>query len=159
LSRYLAIDPSLHGLYIAKCPGGHRQPGCGMFIWGKLHIASGADGGKLDLNTLGPISTNMVGGSWGWPTSNESERARIYQAHKDYDQGTCALVSVGAEELSPSVWCILLLTPSGGSAVLHFAEMETSHHCRVLVLNYPANRMPPNPAHPAPAPPTTPLLL
>ena len=34
LARYLAVDPKLHALYIAKCPGGHRQPGCGMFIWG-----------------------------------------------------------------------------------------------------------------------------
>ena len=92
LTRYLELDPSLHALYIAKCPGGHRQPGCGMFIWGKLHLP-GTDTGKLDLNTLGPISTNNIGASWEWPLANESERARIYQEHKDYDQGLLYFLS------------------------------------------------------------------
>jgi hypothetical protein len=86
LARYLSVDPGRHALYIQKCPGGHRQPGCGMFIWGKLHLPN-TDTGKLDLNTLGPFSTNMVGASWAWPLANESRRAAIYQQHKDYLQG------------------------------------------------------------------------
>eukprot|EP01052_Picozoa_sp_SAG31_P011471 SAG31_NODE_650_length_13187_cov_3.011843_5_plen_537_part_00 len=93
LKRYLSIDPSHHGLSIQHCPGGHRQPGCGMFIWtGPGHIP-GPDTGKLDLNTLGPISSNMIGASWAWPLANESERAAIFEAHKAWDQGLLYFLS------------------------------------------------------------------
>ena len=30
------------------------------------------------------MGTDFVGGSWAWPEANYSERATIFQAHKDY---------------------------------------------------------------------------
>jgi hypothetical protein len=92
LARYLAIDPKQHALYIQKCHPAQRQPGCGMFIWGKLHLPN-TDGGKIDLNTLGPISTNNIGRSWEWPLANESYRAQLFEEHKYYDQGLLYFLS------------------------------------------------------------------
>jgi len=88
LRRYLAVDAIDHALHISECPGHHRQAGCGMFIMRTLGLpANITDPNKLDLNTLGPISSNMIGASWHWPLGSAVERQEIYQRHKDYDQG------------------------------------------------------------------------
>jgi hypothetical protein len=42
---------------------------------------------KTDVNNNGAISTDFIGGSWGWPTGDAGQRAAIYQAHVDYTQG------------------------------------------------------------------------
>jgi hypothetical protein len=44
-------------------------------------------GGKADLNDNGPVSTDMVGGSWAYPNATYEQRAAIWQAHKTYEQG------------------------------------------------------------------------
>ena len=45
-------------------------------------------GVKTDVNSaVYPISTNLVGGSWGYPNGNKSERAAIILAHKQYTKG------------------------------------------------------------------------
>lgn len=93
LARYLAIEPEKHALHIEECPGRHRQPGCGMFIMRSMNLPPPADTRKLDLNTLGPFSSNMIGSSWAWPTANGTERQRLWQAHRDYDQGLLYFLS------------------------------------------------------------------
>lgn len=35
----------------------------------------------------GAISTDVIGGSWGWPNGTSAERAAIWQAHRDYTAG------------------------------------------------------------------------
>jgi hypothetical protein len=43
--------------------------------------------GKTDVNNNGPFSTDYIGGSWNYPDATYAERARIWQAHKDYQAG------------------------------------------------------------------------
>ena len=59
LARYLAVDPTLHALYIQKCPGGHRQPG------------------KLRMPTSAAVSTpcHPVPPLLFWNTSGSLEKA------------------------------------------------------------------------------------
>jgi hypothetical protein len=40
-----------------------------------------------DCNNAGPVSTDFIGGSWGWPEAGYAERERIFQAHVTYQQG------------------------------------------------------------------------
>jgi hypothetical protein len=43
--------------------------------------------GKTDTNNNGAISTDYIGGSYGYPEGSYAERAKIRQAHVDYIQG------------------------------------------------------------------------
>jgi hypothetical protein len=43
--------------------------------------------GKTDTNNNGAISTDYIGGSYGYPEASYAERAKIRQAHVDYIQG------------------------------------------------------------------------
>ena len=43
--------------------------------------------GKADLNDRGPVSTDLVGGSWAYPNASYEERAAIWQAHQAHEQG------------------------------------------------------------------------
>jgi hypothetical protein len=43
--------------------------------------------GKTDVNNNGAFSTDYIGGSWNYPDASYAERARIWQAHKDYQAG------------------------------------------------------------------------
>ena len=81
LRRYLVIHPEFHQLYTAKCPGQHRQQGCGMFLW--THIRYG----KVDLNALGPFSADAIGLTENYPIANWTEKQRIYDNIKLYMQG------------------------------------------------------------------------
>lgn len=42
---------------------------------------------KTDMNNAGPFSSDFVGMSAGWAEGDYATRARIWQAHKDYQQG------------------------------------------------------------------------
>jgi len=42
---------------------------------------------KTDANTKGPISFNFVGGNYDYPDGNYTERERIVEAHKNWQQG------------------------------------------------------------------------
>ncbi|MCB0359275.1 MAG: FAD-dependent oxidoreductase [Bdellovibrionales bacterium] len=42
---------------------------------------------KVDINNRGPISTNLIGGSWGYPEADSVARRKIWQAHRNYQQG------------------------------------------------------------------------
>ena len=51
-------------------------------------IACAGDGVKTDVNSAAfPISTNLVGGSWGYPNGTAEERAAIIARHKSYTKG------------------------------------------------------------------------
>ena len=43
--------------------------------------------GKTDTNNFGPISTDMIGGSWTWSDAKPYQRQEIYQKHKEYTLG------------------------------------------------------------------------
>ena len=43
--------------------------------------------GKTDTNNFGPISTDMIGGSWTWADAKPYQRQEIYQKHKEYTLG------------------------------------------------------------------------
>jgi hypothetical protein len=40
-----------------------------------------------DCNNAGPFSTDLVGGSYDWPTADYATREKIFQAHVTYQQG------------------------------------------------------------------------
>jgi len=42
---------------------------------------------KLDVNNRGAVSTDLIGGSWGYPNGSYEDRARIWQDHIDYTAG------------------------------------------------------------------------
>ena len=44
-------------------------------------------GNKYDMNNGGGISTDLIGGSWGYPLAGYEERKQLFQRHKDYVQG------------------------------------------------------------------------
>jgi hypothetical protein len=48
-------------------------------------VAAYHDGVKTDVNSASfPLSTNLVGGSWGYPTGNHTVRAQIVARHQSY---------------------------------------------------------------------------
>ena len=40
-----------------------------------------------DCNSAGPVSTDYIGASYGWPEGDYAEREKIFQAHVTYQQG------------------------------------------------------------------------
>ena len=51
-------------------------------------VAAIGDGIKADVNSaVFPVSTNLVGGSWGYPNGSATERATIIDRHKSYTKG------------------------------------------------------------------------
>lgn len=47
-------------------------------------------GGKIDLNSIGPFSTNLPdGSSWEYPDADYARRAAIWDDHLRYTQGLC----------------------------------------------------------------------
>ena len=47
-------------------------------------IVSDMPNAKTDINNHGPISTDMIGGSWNYPEGTYPEQKAIYEAHKQY---------------------------------------------------------------------------
>ncbi|HUS08812.1 MAG TPA: FAD-dependent oxidoreductase [Bryobacteraceae bacterium] len=43
--------------------------------------------GKADINNQGAFSTDYIGGSWTYPEAKYAERERIWEAHRNYQQG------------------------------------------------------------------------
>jgi len=41
---------------------------------------------QVDLNALGPFSTDVVGLQYDWPLANHSERRRLFDEHKVFTQ-------------------------------------------------------------------------
>jgi hypothetical protein len=44
-------------------------------------------GRKTDTNNHGPVSSDFIGGNWGWATADYAKREEIFQAHVTYQQG------------------------------------------------------------------------
>jgi hypothetical protein len=42
---------------------------------------------KTDTNNHGPVSSDFIGGSWGWPEGNFELRERIFQQHVSWQKG------------------------------------------------------------------------
>jgi len=53
------------------------------------HLADKLPGGyvKTDTNNHGPVSSDFIGGNWGWPEGDYELRERLFQAHVTYQQG------------------------------------------------------------------------
>lgn len=49
--------------------------------------------GKTDVNSGGPVSTNLLGGSWTYPTAGADERARIAAEHRTWTEGLLYLLA------------------------------------------------------------------
>ena len=49
--------------------------------------------GKTDINSGGPVSTNLLGGSLRYPTAGAEERARIADTHRTWTQGLLFLLA------------------------------------------------------------------
>ena len=50
-------------------------------------LISKLKGDKLDLNNLGAVSTDYIGGSWGYPTADAEQRTAIWKDHYEYEAG------------------------------------------------------------------------
>ncbi|HWL53431.1 MAG TPA: FAD-dependent oxidoreductase [Chthoniobacteraceae bacterium] len=44
-------------------------------------------GHKVDMNNYGPVSTDYIGGNFGWPQGSYAEREAIFQDHVRYQKG------------------------------------------------------------------------
>lgn len=49
--------------------------------------------GKTDVNSGGPVSTNLLGASWAYPTADAAARARIADEHRTWTQGLLHLLA------------------------------------------------------------------
>ena len=52
-----------------------------------MTLSTGLPNGKLDVNNNGPISTDFVGESSGYSAADPATRAKIWQDHRNYEQG------------------------------------------------------------------------
>lgn len=53
----------------------------------EMMIISLMPNNKTDVNNKGPVSTDFIGASWGYPEGDYQERAEIWDAHRQYVQG------------------------------------------------------------------------
>jgi hypothetical protein len=44
-------------------------------------------GGVFDINNCGPVSTDYIGASWGYPQADYKERERLWKAHESWIRG------------------------------------------------------------------------
>ena len=77
LFRNLAAQERNHPEWADKRDGWHG------FNW----INSPMPNGKTDTNNRLGFSTDFIGGSWNWAEASYAERAKIFQAHLDYQRG------------------------------------------------------------------------
>ena len=50
-------------------------------------VANVSDGFKCDVNNIGPLSTDLTGGSWAYPEASPPRRREIAAAHEKYIRG------------------------------------------------------------------------
>ena len=109
-------DPSffeLHRRYFRAAPPSALTPTV-LKIYTVAVIPENEGGGvKTDVNAaVSPVSTNLVGGSWGYPNGSRAERAAIIAAHQRYTRGLLWFLktdpSVPASlraEMASWAWC------------------------------------------------------
>lgn len=76
---YLREDYALLERYLTSAPEG--------FDWDFKYKHGPVKLNRGDCNNAGPVSTDFVGGSDGWPEGDYAERERIFQAHVRWQQG------------------------------------------------------------------------
>jgi hypothetical protein len=77
-ARYALLARLIRGIEAAE----HRTPPLARFM-----NIDRLPNGTTDLNNNGAFSTDYIGASWTYPTAGYAERAKIWQAHKDYQSG------------------------------------------------------------------------
>eukprot|EP00040_Diaphanoeca_grandis_P016591 m.85814 g.85814 ORF g.85814 m.85814 type:complete len:696 (+) comp25901_c0_seq3:21-2108(+) len=60
--------------------------------------------GKYDANNCGGVSTDFIGGSWGYPEANYTERQQIWTEHMDYVQGYVWTIMSDPALAHPTGW-------------------------------------------------------
>ncbi len=53
----------------------------------EIWLIGGANNGKYDVNNKGPVSSDHIGASWGYPEADYARRQEIWQDHVEYVQG------------------------------------------------------------------------
>jgi hypothetical protein len=53
----------------------------------QMILMSALKGGKIDVNSLGAVSTDHIGASWNFPTADAQQRNAIWQDHYNYETG------------------------------------------------------------------------
>jgi hypothetical protein len=56
-------------------------------VWDALRLNTPMPNGKTDLNNNGAVSTDDIGGNYGWPGGDYPAREEIFQEHVRYQQG------------------------------------------------------------------------
>ena len=74
-------DPALHALLLRYLTTKPDFPWDWTYQFGPVKLNVG------DCNNAGPVSTDFVGGNYGWPEADYSTREKIFQAHVTYQQG------------------------------------------------------------------------
>ena len=77
-SRYEILARLVEALTKAK----GRPP-----VMKEMLLISKLKGDKLDLNNLGAVSTDYIGGSWAYPAANAKQRTEIRKDHYEYEAG------------------------------------------------------------------------
>jgi hypothetical protein len=68
----------------------------------QMMLISKLKGDKFDINSLGAFSTDHIGASWGFPTSDAAQRDKIWQDHYAYEAGFLYFLSHD-ERVPPSL--------------------------------------------------------
>lgn len=83
-------------------------------------VANVSDGFKVDVNNIGPLSTDLTGGSWAYPEASPRRRRQIAAAHERYIRGLLwFLASDGAvpaavrTQMLAYAWCADEFSDSG----------------------------------------------
>jgi hypothetical protein len=73
----------------AQTPAATGQPAATTRAWSLVDVMKpdAIPHGKTDTNNNGAFSTDYIGGSYDYPEADYAGRARIWQAHVDYQQG------------------------------------------------------------------------
>lgn len=81
LPRPVGYDPARYELLLRTIRAGANQHWAGYFTTHRM------PNGKTDSNNAGPVSTDHIGGNYGYPEGSYAERAAIIEDHKRYQQG------------------------------------------------------------------------
>lgn len=75
-------------------------------------VANVSDGFKVDVNNIGPLSTDLTGGSWAYPEASPRERRTIAATHERYIRGLlwflrsdAAVPAAVRRQMASYAWC------------------------------------------------------
>jgi FAD dependent oxidoreductase len=90
--RPARYDPARYALY-GRFLAASTQAGGAPPRFESFFKVNRMPNGKTDLNNQGAMSSDHIGGSWGYPDGDYRTRAAIWQDHVDYLQGLLYFVS------------------------------------------------------------------